>query len=234
MRWNRNSIEFNLLIILILAAICITVLPVIRENEPCFHPARYQNRILIIDAGHGGEDGGAISVTGTSESHINLAIALKLESLCGLFGMDTRMTRRDDVSLKDPDAATLAQKKRTDLQNRVALINSTENAVLISVHQNYFEGNNKGAQVFFAPTANSEAWALHCQQIMVDSLDPSNHRKAKPISKDIYLMSHITCPGILVECGFLSHPEEAKKLEDDQYQTKIALSIMDAYLTCTF
>lgn len=234
MKWNRNSLEFNLIVILVLAAFCISLLPWRSQTEICFHPQRYAGRVLVLDAGHGGEDGGAVSVTGTAESQINLAIALKIEQLCGLFGVDVIMTRSEDASLKDADADTLSKMKRTDLKNRVALIEGQENAVLISIHQNYFAGSNHGAQVFYAPTEYSEAWALHCQNLLVAALDPSNHRLSKQITSDIYLMNHISCPAILVECGFLSDKEEALKLEEDSYQSKIALTVLASYLTYTF
>ena len=104
----------------------------------CFQPMRYGQRLLIIDPGHGGEDGGAVSVTGTAESAINLAIALKMDAFCGLFGVEHILTRSSDVSLKDHDASTLAEMKRTDLYNRVALVEETSGAVLVSIHQNYF------------------------------------------------------------------------------------------------
>ena len=234
MKWNRNSLELNLIVLLFLAAFCISLFPWIPESSDCFHPQRFENRVLILDAGHGGEDGGAVSVTGTPESGINLAIALKMQQLCGLFGVDVVMTREEDASLKDDGAETLAQMKRTDLKNRVKLIESTDNSVLISIHQNYFSGKNHGAQVFFAPTEDSEGLAQYCQQLMVTSLDPENHRLSKQITGDIYLMNHISCPAILVECGFLSNQEEAQKLEDGAYQTKIALTVLNAYMTYPF
>lgn len=234
MKWNRNSLEMNLIVLLFMAAFCISLFPWTGESATCFQPQRYEARVLILDAGHGGEDGGAVSVTGTPESQINLAIALKMQQLCGLFGVDVIMTREEDVSLKDADADTLAKMKRTDLQNRVKLIESTENAVLISIHQNYFTGSNHGSQVFFAPTSGSDEWAEYCQQLLVSQLDPTNHRLSKQITSNIYLMNHISCPAILVECGFLSDGEEARKLEDGAYQTKIALTILNSYMTYPF
>lgn len=201
----------------------------------CFQPMRYGQRLLIIDPGHGGEDGGAVSVTGTAESAINLAIALKMDAFCGLFGVEHILTRSSDVSLKDHDASTLAEMKRTDLYNRVALVEKTSGAVLVSIHQNYFaSGQYSGAQVFYAPTPGSEDWAIRCQQLLTTELDPENHRLSMAISKEIYLMNHIGCPAILVECGFLSHNREAMLLETDDYQTKIALTILASYLNEPF
>lgn len=235
MKWNRNGIRFNLMILLILVGLCLTMIRWFPASSTCFQPQRFAQRVLILDAGHGGEDGGAVSVTGTPESQINLAIVLKMQQLCGLFGIDAVLIREDDVSLKDNGATTLAEMKRTDLQNRVKLIESTEQAVLISIHQNFFSGaSNHGAQVFYAPTENSEAWGIYCQQLMVQALDPDNHRLSKQITDDIYLMNHITCPAILVECGFISNGEEAARLEDSDYQAKIAITVLNSYMTYTF
>ena len=215
--------------LLFLTAVFVPITPRSRE---CIGPQRLSDHVLFLDAGHGGEDGGAGSVTGKPESGINLAIVLRLDALCGFFGVSTVLTRQDDASLKDKNSKTLAQMKRTDLKNRVKMVNSQKNAALISIHQNFFSGsNNTGAQVFFAPTEGSEPLALRCQQLLVQQLDPSNHRQAKKISADIYLMNHVTCPAILVECGFLSNQAEAQKLEEAGYQTKLAAAILTAYLT---
>lgn len=201
----------------------------------CFQPHRFSGRTLIIDAGHGGEDGGTVSVTGTYESSINLDVALKMRDLCGFFGIKTVLTRTEDRSICDDSANTLAEKKRSDLQNRVALIESTDQAVLISIHQNFFsQSSSYGAQVFYAPTDGSQEWGAQCQELLVSAVDPGNTRVSKQISEDIYLMNHISCPALLVECGFLSNQSEAVLLEKPEYQTKLALTIITSYLTFPF
>lgn len=223
------------IVILLVIAILIAILSDLlsgRRTENCLQPQRYAHSCLLIDAGHGGEDGGAVSVTGTYESTLNLAIALKMRQLCGLFGIDTELIRSDDSSLKSRDSKTLAEMKRTDLKNRVKLINAVQNACLISIHQNFFTSSkDHGAQVFYAPTASSQSWGSYCQQLLVEQIEPTNHRQSKQISKDIYLMNHISCPAILVECGFLSNPTEAAQLEQGNYQTKLALVILGSYMT---
>lgn len=205
------------------------------QRQAIAHPAKYQERTLILDAGHGGEDGGAVSVTGKKESQLNLEIALKAEQMCGFYGIPINMTRDSDASLKDPSAETLAEMKRTDLKNRVKQIEATPNGVLISIHQNYYSGShNQGAQVFFAPTPGSEAWSIHTQDLLCANLNPNNTRKNKQIPNAIYLMNHISCPAILIECGFISSPEEAEKLEDDDYQARIAATMLSSYMTYSF
>lgn len=235
MKWNRNRGKVNLAVLLLLGAVCLACFPWYQTSDSCFQPQRFQGQVLILDAGHGGEDGGAVSVTGTQESQINLDIVLKMQQLCGLFGVDALLTREKDASLRDPNADTLAKMKQTDLRNRVKLIEQTENAFLISIHQNYIAGaSNWGAQVFYASTEPSEAWGVYCQQLLVSCLDPENHRQSKQISSDIYLMNHISCPAILVECGFISNREEAERLERADYQLQLAMTILASYLTYDF
>ena len=179
---------------------------------------------LIVDAGHGGEDGGAVSLTGRFESQLNLEIAQRVEQLCGLCAVPVLMLRQADVSLADPDAKTIRQKKVSDLKNRVETVNQTPNAVLLSIHQNFFEGKNPhGAQVFYRDADSSQGWAELLQTTLQQYLDPANTRTAAQVPKFVYLMKHIRCPAVLVECGFLSNPEEEARLSSDGYQKKLAL-----------
>ena len=193
-----------------------------------FSPIPYT---LIIDAGHGGEDGGAVSITGVSESQINLSMALKLEDILALYGLAPKMLRREDISLHDDHAATIREKKVSDLHNRVSMIEKTANPFLISIHQNtYTESRYHGAQVFYAPTPGSQDIARKTQQDLSKNLDPTNLREAKQIPDTVYLMNHITCPAILIECGFLTNPEEEALLRQDRYQRKLAASVAGTLL----
>ncbi|MBP3521444.1 MAG: N-acetylmuramoyl-L-alanine amidase [Oscillospiraceae bacterium] len=192
---------------------------------------RLPERQLILDAGHGGEDGGAVSVTGVAESTINLSITLKIDQLLGFYGVCPILLRDTDISLYDAQAHTLREKKVSDLKNRVAEIERTTNAVLISVHQNTFTNQAyHGAQVFFRDGEESLALAQQTQENLRRGLDLGNQRSPALISDSIYLMKHITCPAILVECGFLSNPEEEEKLRSNSYQTQVAICIMSAWL----
>jgi len=182
---------------------------------------------LIIDAGHGGADGGAVSVTGVPESTINLAIAKKAELIAVFFGINTIMTRYDDEIVYSPESDTLRKMKNEDQKNRLTLINTTENAILLSIHQNtYPSGSPSGAQVLYAPTDKSLEWAADVQGLLAQSLNPNNKRAATLIQDTIYLMNHCTCPAILVECGFLSNAKEEALLRTDTYQTKIAVTLI--------
>lgn len=196
-------------------------------------PPRLQGTTVVIDAGHGGEDGGAVSSAGTVESGLNLAIALRLDAVLALYGVDTVLLRTEDVSLHDPDAQTLREKKASDLRNRAEMVEAIPNALLVSIHQNTYAGSSRyrGAQVFYADAESSGALAEHAQLIMRQALDPENTRQAAKLPGAVYLMDHITCPAILVECGFLSNPEEDALLRTTGYQTKLASALASALLT---
>lgn len=186
---------------------------------------------LVIDPGHGGDDGGAVSADGVQEADINLAIGNRLNALSLLCGVDTVMTRTS-AKIAYPDGAdTIAARKVADQKQRVALINATPNAVLISIHQNqYPTPQPHGAQVLYAPTAESAAFGASMHDMLVSQLDPENRRVASPISDDIYLMKNIDCPGILVECGFLSNPDELARLQSDAYQIQLSMTMLSSYL----
>ena len=186
---------------------------------------------IIIDPGHGGVDGGAVGVTGAREAEINLSISRKLRQILALCGVSAVMTRTDENALEAPEADTIAAKKVTDIKNRVALINGVENGLLVSIHQNMFsQSRYTGAQVFWAPTAGSQELAEYTQEVLRRTLAPDNHRMAKPVAESIYLMNHIQCTGMLVECGFLSNPGEEALLQQDGYQTRVAAAIAGALL----
>ena len=196
-----------------LASSSVTVL---RESEPV------QNRtVIIIDAGHGGIDGGATSCTGIPESHINLQISLRLNDLVQLLGFETKMIRKTDTSVYT-EGNTIAAQKVSDLKQRVKLVNETKNAVLVSVHQNTFlDSRYSGAQVFYANDDTSRELAKVMQADLISNLNPGSKRQCKS-SDGIYLMQNIQRPGVLIECGFLSNPEEEANLQTAEYQKQIA------------
>ncbi|WP_235964214.1 N-acetylmuramoyl-L-alanine amidase [Pseudoflavonifractor gallinarum] len=218
--------------IALLLLLAVALLPNRSERVPAFAPASGDpSELLIIDAGHGGEDGGAVSLTGTPESGINLAIACNMEDILAFCGQPPLLLRRDDRSLHDSSAQSLREKKRSDLHNRVAQIEQFPEATLMSIHQNSFpNGAYHGAQVFYANESLTLPFAERTQTLLRETLDPSNQRAAKPISKDVYLMNHISCRAILVECGFLTNPEEEAKLRSSVYQCQLAVVLSGAWL----
>ena len=195
------------------------IVTVFAENQPL--PRR---RCIIIDAGHGGVDGGAVSCKGLPESGYNLEIALCLEDLLHFLGFETRMIRREDISVYTK-GETIAQKKISDLKERVRMVNETPGALLLSIHQNYFSDSRySGAQVFYPDTEGSKALATALQTALRATLDPANHRQARK-SSGVYLMEQIRCTAVLLECGFLSNPEEEAKLRSKEYRQKLCGAI---------
>ena len=179
---------------------------------------------IVIDAGHGGEDGGAISCTGKNESGYNLQIALRLNDLLQFLGYDTVMIRTTDTSVYT-SGQTISQKKVSDLKQRVRIVDRTYNALLLSIHQNTFpEEKYSGAQVFYGNADGSEELAKQLQQALVSALNPGSSRKAKQ-GKGIYLLDKTSATGILIECGFLSNHQEEEKLRSPEYQKKLCCVI---------
>lgn len=201
--------------------------------EPVMEPAAVQGKgPLVLDAGHGGEDGGAVSLTGVAESQINLSIVLKLRDVLGLYGVDPILLRETDISLHDDSARTLREKKRSDLKNRVTAVEAVEGGTLLSIHQNtYTSSRYRGSHVFYAPTEGSQVLAEHLQSSIKAALQPDNGRAVKQIPSTVYIMDHVTCPAVLIECGFLTNPEEEALLRDEDYQRKLAAVIAAGWLT---
>lgn len=201
------------------------------QQEAAAAGSLYRGGTVVIDAGHGGEDGGAVSVSGQVESNINLQIALRLDQLFGLYGVNTVLLRTEDVSLHEDGAVTLREKKVSDLHRRVELTQQVNGAVLISIHQNTYPGSSShGAQVFYGAADGSEALARRMKETLLCLADPENRREVSPVPEHVYLMKHVTCPAVLVECGFLSNPQEEQKLLSDEYQIRLSAALCSAYL----
>ena len=180
---------------------------------------------VVIDAGHGGIDGGATSCAGVTESTVNLQIALRLNDLLRLLGHDTVMIRTTDTSVYT-EGSTIASQKVSDLKERVRIVNETNNGILISIHQNTFSDSRYcGAQVFYAPTQGSRELAEGIQALFCSTVNPGSNRTSKKGSS-IYLLQNITRAGVLVECGFLSNPEEEAKLRSPEYQQRLCCVIV--------
>ena len=182
---------------------------------------------IVIDAGHGGVDGGATSCTGILESRFNLDISLRLRDLFHLIGYQTAMVRTSDISVYTT-GDTIGAQKVSDLRQRVRLVIETPNAILLSIHQNTFHDSRySGAQVFYGISGESEAFAKAIQNQFIETLNPGSKRTAKK-GEGIYLLQHITCTGALIECGFLSNPSEEANLRDPEYQKRICCVIASA------
>ncbi len=187
---------------------------------------------IIVDAGHGGMDGGTSAADGTKEKDINLSIARKLNLLLVASGYKTVMLRNDDALIGDNSLSTIRARKVSDIRKRLEVAESYPESILVSIHQNYYSvPKYSGAQVFYSTNSpKSKILAQSIQDSVVNGLQPDNDRKIKAVGSDIYLLYNCTLPAVMVECGFMSNEREAEKLKTDSYQTQMALSIMQGIL----
>ena len=188
--------------------------------------------VLVIDPGHGGMDGGAVSSGGTVEAQINLAIGLRMEEAAQLLGVETVMTRREDVDLHDENAGTVRQQKTSDLKNRVAQVNRISGGILVSLHQNSLPQvpSVHGAQVFYGEAEGSRELAETVQTALNTTVN-DRVKEVKAAGSAVYLLEHAEVPAILVECGFLSNQDETVMLNTEKHQTRLALTILTAVLS---
>lgn len=198
-----------------------------------FHAELFEKKgTVVLDAGHGGEDGGAVGINGAMEKDINLAIALQLEKYLRQNNFDVIMIRDGDYSVGDQSLPTISERKKSDTKNRLRTIEETGECIFVSIHQNHFtESKYSGAQVFYSGNREESAVLAECiRQNVVSSLQPENHRENKQAEKGIYLLYHCQVPAVLVECGFLSNPAEAEKLSTESYQKDIAAAIYNGLI----
>ena len=204
------------------------------SNDNTMHVSGKENInvTVIIDAGHGGEDGGAVGTTlGTLEKDINLSLSYKLCELFALTDIKAVMTRRDDRLLYNDGQEH--RKKYHDVRNRVKFAQDYESPVFISIHQNKFPVSKyKGLQVYYSGNNDeSKILAEKIQSYVVTNIQKDNNRKIKESGGSIYLMNALECPAVLVECGFLSNSEDEKNLCDDEYQNKLAFVIFASIMS---
>ncbi len=179
--------------------------------------------IVIIDAGHGGEDGGAIGINGCYEKDINLILAKKLQAQLSAIGIKSILTRSEDILLYDRNTDYQGHKKMLDMKARLKIVESYENAIFISIHQNtYPVAKYSGFQIYYSQNnTKSKILSDSIEKTVRSLLQPQNNRHAKPSEGNIYLLDKINCPAVLLECGFLSNPEECELLSSESYQNKL-------------
>ncbi len=201
-----------------------------RTELPAAQTSGETQQMLVIDAGHGGEDGGAQGENGLLESDINLEIALRMEALARFCGVPVCMTRSTREIDYPPELQKTAERKLWDQKQRVAFLHEKSPAVLVSIHQNKYPHHGPfGPQVLYAEGEDSKGLGELMHDLLTQKLCPENRRVAAPIAKEIYLTRMADCPAVLVECGFLSNPAEAEKLASPEYQTKLACTLLSAY-----
>ena len=184
---------------------------------------------VVLDSGHGGEDGGAVGQNGIMEKNINLEIAKKIRDMLEASGYKVVMTREGDKAIYDSSASTLREKKRSDLKNRLELLksNTNDDSIFVSIHQNKFSDSKYfGSQIFYSKNNIKSQDLANCiKESIVGLIQPENTREIKPADKNIYLLHNAQGPSVVVECGFLSNEEEANKLNSSEYQEQMAFSI---------
>lgn len=183
---------------------------------------------VIIDAGHGGFDGGTSSADGIIEKDVNLNISLYLCEYLNFFGFNTVLTRNKDESLESDGLNTIREKKTSDIHNRMDLMEKTDNALFVSIHQNHYSVKKyRGLQVFYSPNFSEESSKLaqSIQDTVTELLQPDNERQIKKCGTSVYLMYNAVKPAVLVECGFLSNYNESQLLKTEEYQKKIAFCV---------
>lgn len=182
---------------------------------------------IIIDAGHGGFDGGAVSSDGTVEKDINLQIASRTADILRIYGYDVVMTREEDVSTESDSSGKIASRKKEDMVNRLSMINKNSDAICVSIHLNKFTTSvANGAQIFYGvKDERSYDLAVSIQESIKNNLQPTNERKVKKGTKSTYLLYNSDVPMVIAECGFISNPDELEQLKKEEYQTKMALCI---------
>lgn len=186
---------------------------------------------VIVDAGHGGEDGGAVNDNGVLEKDINLVISRDTADLLNFLGFDVIQTREDDSALSD-SGDTVRARKVSDMKKRLEIFNSSDNNVIISIHQNKFsQSQYSGTQIFYSPNNQESARLAESIKFSVKGLlQPDNERECKMADSGIYLLKNTTNPAVIVECGFISNPEECQKLLTEEYQKQISFSIIAGFL----
>jgi N-acetylmuramoyl-L-alanine amidase len=194
------------------------------ENAPT------SDLVIILDAGHGGMDGGCSSADGVPEKGINLNILLDVRDLLQTMGYKVEVTRDTDTSIHDKGVEGIANQKSSDMDNRLALFNKYDNAICLSIHQNLFtDPRYSGAQMFYSDNVEgSQELAQLLQKTFVQNIQPENNREIKLTGKELFLCYYSENPTVMVECGFLSNPQEAENLKSEEYQKQIAFSICSA------
>ena len=200
------------------------------KNEEAF--SGLSDIVVVCDAGHGEPDGGAVGISGTLEKDINLDITKKVAETLENRGIKVIMTRTADNGIYDGDAQTIRQKKLSDMHKRLDIVNSSGADLFISIHMNSFSDSNvRGVHVFYNKEDENLKNAANMIKERIAEITGAKSHEIKSTSDSLYLMQKSSVPAILVECGFLSNPEEEEKLTDEKYRSKMAWAIADAIIS---
>lgn len=226
----ENIIFFTVCIILTFALIFLFLLIKTSINTPMAENVQANEEItVVLDAGHGGEDGGAVGVTGVYEKDLNLSITLKTGEFLKEKGINVVYTRTEDILLYDRNTDYKNRKKSLDLAARVKIASETPNCIFVSIHMNSFsQSKYKGLQVYYSRNnPSSYLLADSIQNKIKEDLQPQNNRKVTEATSRIYLLDRLECPAVLIECGFISNHEECRLLATEIYQNQLSKCISD-------
>ncbi len=212
----------------IVLCICIIAVAVADKTTPVPASAKLTTHPkIIIDAGHGGFDGGAVAGDGTSEKDINLNIALRVGEMLSISGIEVIYTRTEDTGTEDNSDASISKRKVSDLNNRLALMSKHPDSIFVSIHLNKFTTSSaSGAQVFYSQSFDeAKDLSLSIQNSIVSLIQPDNTRVVKQGTSSTFLLHKAKVPAVIVECGFLSNKNELELLKTDKYQKQLAFAI---------
>lgn len=232
----KNIVLFALCTISILILTCFFLILKNQMFKPKLLPGNGTNEeiTIVLDAGHGGEDGGAIGITGIYEKDLNLSITLKIGEYLEANDVNVVYTRTEDILLYDRNTDYKNKKKALDLAARLKIATETKNCIFMSIHMNSFSKSQySGLQVYYSKNnEKSQYIAQKIQNSIKKELQPDNNRKVAEATSRIYLLDRLECPAILIECGFISNQEECELLEKEAYQEQLSKIISEEILNC--
>lgn len=229
MKLNKKSVRLTLSMIacFVLLAVCARVtdhaLPTAAEVA--------ERPVIVLDAGHGGLDSGAVGANGTLEKDVNLSIVKMLRDMLEMSGFEVVLTRDEDISIYDAGVEGIRNQKLSDMDNRLEIIQSYPDSIFLCIHQNnYTDPQYFGGQMFYNNNNPNNRTLAQIMQNKFAELQPGNDREIKLSGDELFLLKSNTNPSLMIECGFLSNPEEEAKLSTWEYQQQVAFTIYGGLL----
>lgn len=224
MKVNKKSLRLTFVLIgcFIVLAICARI----TEHALPTAAAASTKPVIVLDAGHGGLDSGAVGATGVLEKDVNLSIVLALRDMFEMSGFEVVLTRDEDISIYDPGVEGIRNQKLNDMDNRLAIIQKYPDSIFLCIHQNNFtDPKYFGGQMFYNNNNPQNRTLAQIMQNKFAQLQPGNGREIKLTGEELFLLKSNKNPSLMIECGFLSNPEEEQKLSTWEYQQKVAFTI---------
>lgn len=224
MKVNKKSLRLTFVLIgcFIVLAICARI----TEHALPTAAAASTKPVIVLDAGHGGLDSGAVGATGVLEKDVNLSIVLALRDMFEMSGFEVVLTRDEDISIYDPGIEGIRNQKLNDMDNRLEIIQKYPDSIFLCIHQNNFtDPKYFGGQMFYNNNNPQNRTLAQIMQNKFAQLQPGNGREIKLTGEELFLLKSNKNPSLMIECGFLSNPEEEQKLSTWEYQQKVAFTI---------